>query len=217
MNEHAQQLDLFGDHNPSAIVDRMIVETAEVAARKRTRKTDVETSFVAVERLAKSGKLIRDAEAALELIEKHPGCTGYELDAIDDDPRERRISRRLGELASEENDRLLHRWKRRQCEKKGSLCVTWYLREQLMIGDTMPDADTCTSTPVDSSGDPIVVGKYVRPARRGRSIGIEVMEDPDSGGLLYRPKGTAEGGWIRIEESDPGEWKKARRVEGWDQ
>ena len=60
MNEHAQQLDLFGDHNPSAIVDRMIVETAEVAARKRTRKTDVETSFVAVERLAKSGKLIRD-------------------------------------------------------------------------------------------------------------------------------------------------------------
>ena len=83
--------------------------------------------------------------------------------------------------------------------------------------DDMPGADTCSSIPVDLEGVAIRQGKYVRPGPRGRSIGIEVMEDPDSGDLLYRPKGCEEGGWVRIEESDPGQWSKTRRVESWNQ
>ena len=73
-----------------------------------------------------SGRLSRYEAAAMDLVSRHPGKTGYELDQIDGND-DRRISKRLGGLA---NRGLLVRGEKRRCEIKGSNCVTWTAREQ---------------------------------------------------------------------------------------
>ncbi|MCM2370938.1 hypothetical protein [Aporhodopirellula aestuarii] len=96
------------------------------------RATDPATSEAAAERLVRSGAHRSNLLDALALVRQNPGRTAYELDAIDEansgnvrDKTDRRISRRLSELADKAAPEIF-RGKKRDCHEKGSPCATWW-------------------------------------------------------------------------------------------
>jgi hypothetical protein len=87
-----------------------------------TRTGHPETSQIAAQKMADSGKLARDRMLALDAVRRHPGLTGYELDKVEnvhDGERRKRLSelKSLGFLVV---------GPKKVCSVFGGVCQTWW-------------------------------------------------------------------------------------------
>jgi len=117
----------YGRGGTDAILKDGAMLQAEIFDRHRDqlvgmqRTSDPDTSYLAAEFMASSGKLRADRALALEAVRRHPHYTASELEHAMG-VRDGKIRKRLAELAKEE---LAVASGRRICGVTGRDCQTW--------------------------------------------------------------------------------------------
>jgi hypothetical protein len=91
------------------------------SAESLVRKSDPETSRQAALKIASCSAQL--AAAAAELVRKHPGRTGAELDRLAGCEVKRTVSKRLADAADKFG--LVRRGPKRQCSVGGNEALTW--------------------------------------------------------------------------------------------
>lgn len=89
----------------------------------KSHRADPDTSYIAAEKLAKSGHWITLRKLVYETLRLHNGSTSAELGQFMGTDRYT-TARRLPEL---ERDGLIEKGPKRMCGVQKSLCVTWFL------------------------------------------------------------------------------------------
>ena len=114
------QSDLF-EHAPLPLNQYGYQIEQAGSAESLARRNDPETSRQAASKIASCSAQL--AAAAAELVRKHPGRTGAELDRIAGCEVKRTISKRLADAA--DKFRLITRGPKRQCSVGGNEALTW--------------------------------------------------------------------------------------------
>jgi hypothetical protein len=114
------QNDLF-EHSPLPVNQYGYPIESERAAERLSRKVDPETSRAAAQKIAPNAHQL--AVAAAELVQKHPGLTGAELDRLAGCEVKRTISKRLADAADRFG--LVKRGPKRKCAVGGNEALTW--------------------------------------------------------------------------------------------
>ncbi|MBA7690628.1 hypothetical protein ES703_99159 [subsurface metagenome] len=93
--------------------------------RRLARTSDPSTSHAAARGVCRSGRLGRQEKAVYEALCQHSGSTSAELAQLMSGDRYT-PSRRLSGL---ERKNLVLRGRARKCSATGSMCLTWWVRE----------------------------------------------------------------------------------------
>ena len=114
------QSDLF-EHSPLPLNQYGYQIEQAGSAESLARRNDPETSRQAASKIACCSAQL--AAAAAELVRKHPGRTGAELDRLAGCEVKRTISKRLADAADKFS--LVRRGPKRQCTIGGNDALTW--------------------------------------------------------------------------------------------
>jgi hypothetical protein len=114
------QPDLF-EHAPLPLNQYGYQIEQAASAESLARRNDPETSRQAARKIASCSAQL--AAAAAELVRKHPGRTGAELDRLAGCEVKRTISKRLADAADKFG--LVRRGPKRQCSVGGNEALTW--------------------------------------------------------------------------------------------
>ena len=114
------QSDLF-EHSPLPLNQYGYQIEQAGSAESLARRSDPETSRQAASKIASCSAQL--AAAAAELVRKHPGRTGAELDRLAGCEVKRTISKRLADAADKFG--LITRGPKRQCSVGGNEALTW--------------------------------------------------------------------------------------------
>ena len=114
------QPDLF-EHSPLPVNQYGYQIDQPDSADSLARRNDPETSRRAAQKIASCSAQL--AAAAAELVRKHPGRTGAELDRLAGCEVKRTVSKRLADAADKFG--LVCRGPKRQCTIGGNDALTW--------------------------------------------------------------------------------------------